>query len=154
MATTMNKWRNVNYTDDGCTLYQCLSCMNKFEGRTGPVRFCTFCGTEWEGQHEARPSGTPRWLYDRYGGEGFDAELATTSGRKRLWESRPKQTEWEWVVETRTNWGQEWGQWERVVGLRYTMGSFKYAKDVLCMKRAESKSRPYKQAFRVRLVKK
>jgi hypothetical protein len=51
-------WRHVNYTDDGCDLYQCLSCKYTWESRTSPNsydgkqnwRFCPVCGCEWEGE--------------------------------------------------------------------------------------------------------
>ncbi len=29
-------WRCVRYTDDGCSLYQCLACKNEWEGRSAP----------------------------------------------------------------------------------------------------------------------
>lgn len=29
-------WRNVRYTDDGCTVYQCLSCYEEWEARSEP----------------------------------------------------------------------------------------------------------------------
>lgn len=36
------KWRQVEYTDDGCYSYQCLSCYNSWEGRTAPGRVVDF----------------------------------------------------------------------------------------------------------------
>jgi hypothetical protein len=33
------KWRTVKYTDDGCSLYQCLSCKRVWEARTDPGYF-------------------------------------------------------------------------------------------------------------------
>ena len=35
------KWRYVRYTDDGCSLYQCLNCYNGWEARTEPGWFDT-----------------------------------------------------------------------------------------------------------------
>ena len=46
------RYRHVDYTDDGCNLYQCLNCYKHIEGRTGPQKFCTWCGIEWEGIHK------------------------------------------------------------------------------------------------------
>jgi len=48
------KWRYVEYTDDGCTVYQCLSCYDSIEGRFSPAdwKFCPYCGVEWEGEHK------------------------------------------------------------------------------------------------------
>lgn len=48
------KWRYVEYTDDGCTIYQCLSCYGHIEGRLNPAdwKYCPYCGVEWEGEHK------------------------------------------------------------------------------------------------------
>lgn len=58
----INRWREVTYTDDGCSVYQCLMCKGRYEGRTAPGWFehdtgvyhpifvyCPFCGTCWDG---------------------------------------------------------------------------------------------------------
>ena len=48
------KWRHVEYTDDGCNVYQCLSCYDSIEGRFSPSywKFCPYCGVEWAGEHK------------------------------------------------------------------------------------------------------
>ena len=48
------KWRHVEYTDDGCNVYQCLSCYDSIEGRFSPSywKFCPYCGVEWQGEHK------------------------------------------------------------------------------------------------------
>ena len=48
------RWRKIEYTDDGCTLYECLHCYQRFEGRffLGDWKFCPYCGAEWKGEHE------------------------------------------------------------------------------------------------------
>ena len=33
-------WRHVDWSDDGCSLFQCLNCKNGWEARTDP-------GAEW-----------------------------------------------------------------------------------------------------------
>lgn len=73
------KWRYIRYTDEGCALYQCLSCYNDWDSRTAPGWFnttrsipspvedgtnyyieiepeytpawtlCPYCGVQWEG---------------------------------------------------------------------------------------------------------
>jgi len=47
-------WRKVEYTDDGCSIYECLSCYNSWEARTSPEwsgwQFCPCCGVGWESQ--------------------------------------------------------------------------------------------------------
>lgn len=58
-------WREVKYTDDGCSIYECLNCYSGWEsrsapwwsedgkkpvGRKGVWNFCPVCGIEWSGQ--------------------------------------------------------------------------------------------------------
>ena len=52
-------WRLVDYADDGCSVYQCLSCKYIWESRTSPKNyggrypdwtFCPVCGRKWEGE--------------------------------------------------------------------------------------------------------
>ena len=49
----LNRWRTAEYTDDGCSVYECLSCKAQWEARTSPEhahwRFCPVCGTQWHG---------------------------------------------------------------------------------------------------------
>ena len=44
-------WRYIEYTDDGCALYECLSCHQQWEGRTAPgwVSDCQSCEATDEG---------------------------------------------------------------------------------------------------------
>lgn len=39
-------WRYVHYTDDGCAIYQCLNCYNKWESRTAPGWYNPFMGVD------------------------------------------------------------------------------------------------------------
>ena len=49
----MRKYRLVQYTDDGCSLYQCLSCKETIgEARHIALNFCSACGIKFEGRHE------------------------------------------------------------------------------------------------------
>jgi hypothetical protein len=45
-------WRNIEYTDDGCSIFQCLNCYKTWEARTNPEwgewKFCPVCGIAWE----------------------------------------------------------------------------------------------------------
>jgi len=45
-------WRKVEYTDDGCSIYECLSCYNQWEARSNPEysewKFCPYCAIMWE----------------------------------------------------------------------------------------------------------
>lgn len=57
-------WREVRYTDDGCSIYECLNCYNSWESRSPPWneykgirsarggiwRLCPICGCHWLGQ--------------------------------------------------------------------------------------------------------
>jgi hypothetical protein len=61
------KWREKRYTDDGCSLYECLNCKNIWESRSTPEygwKFCPYCGIEWVGEIKGRPSGIPRWRHE------------------------------------------------------------------------------------------
>lgn len=61
------KWREVEYTDDGCSVYQCLSCYQQWEGRSSPEygwKFCPFCGIQWTGGVMSRSHYTPRWRWE------------------------------------------------------------------------------------------
>lgn len=61
------KFRDCGYTDEGCSLYQCLSCKNQWESRSSPEygwRFCPYCGVQWTGEIKCRPSHTPRWRWN------------------------------------------------------------------------------------------
>lgn len=51
----LNKWRLVEYTDDGCSLYECLKCKDQWESRSSPRNYCSECGTKWEGKLEPSP---------------------------------------------------------------------------------------------------
>jgi len=53
--------RHVRYTDDGCDVWQCLSCKQDWESRSQVAgdwpemkyfKYCPYCGLEWAGQHK------------------------------------------------------------------------------------------------------
>ena len=50
----LKHWRTAEYTDDGCSVYECLSCKAQWEARTSPEhahwRFCPVCGIGWHGR--------------------------------------------------------------------------------------------------------
>lgn len=68
-------WREVKYTDDGCSVYQCLNCYSEWEGRSAPWwsedgkkpdrkgvwNLCPVCGITWIGQIKPKEK-----LYYRY----------------------------------------------------------------------------------------
>ena len=49
-------WRYKDYSDDGCSIYECLNCYKEWEARTSPKysewKFCPYCGCVWEGEKE------------------------------------------------------------------------------------------------------
>lgn len=60
--------REVEYVDDGCSRYQCLSCMDVWEGRDSPEygwKFCPYCGIQWEGHKKTRSHWMPKWRYEQ-----------------------------------------------------------------------------------------
>lgn len=61
------KFREKRDTDDGCSVFQCLSCYQEWESRTPPEygwKYCPYCGVEWKGQEKGRLSGYPRWQWE------------------------------------------------------------------------------------------
>lgn len=61
------RWRELHYTDDGCSKYQCLSCKESWESRSTPEygwKFCPYCGVKWEGGLKCRTSEIPRWQWE------------------------------------------------------------------------------------------
>lgn len=63
------KYRYMEYTDDGCCLYQCLNCYNEWESRTDPEygwHWCPYCGIKWESKQEARRATIEKWRWLLY----------------------------------------------------------------------------------------
>lgn len=50
MTRPFNKFREVDYLNDGVSRYQCLSCKETWDARSTPGPFCSYCGTRWEGE--------------------------------------------------------------------------------------------------------
>jgi hypothetical protein len=74
-------WREFQYTDDGCSVYQCLNCYSKWEswgapwwsedghkpvGKKGIWVYCPVCGVEWVDQIMPKEKKYHRY-YPRYG---------------------------------------------------------------------------------------
>jgi hypothetical protein len=47
-------WRYVRYTDDGCSIYECLACKGTWEMRGGgrEWKWCPMCSCKWKGLKE------------------------------------------------------------------------------------------------------
>lgn len=71
----LNRWREVKYDDDGCSIYQCMKCKESWSSRTAPgytqyylpertytptFNFCPFCGTKWDKEHTNRTDNNDR----------------------------------------------------------------------------------------------
>ena len=55
----IDKWRFVKYTNDGCSLFQCLHCYEMWDSRTNPEdwyhskwQYCPYCGCKWMGEQK------------------------------------------------------------------------------------------------------
>ncbi len=77
----LNRWRLVEYTDDGCSIYECLKCDAQWEARTSPEhshwRFCPVCGTQWQGALPLnRERANHRWQRRAGGSSDRQRELA------------------------------------------------------------------------------
>ncbi len=93
-------YRYVNYTDDGCTLHQCLACGQKWEGRSAPEygwKFCPYCGVKWTGKLECRTADEPGWLYRLR-----KTNLALGDKLDRLRFNDGSKLTHGWVIESRT----------------------------------------------------
>lgn len=130
--TIKGQYRRVRYTDDGCTIYQCLWCMNRIEIRDDPVFwcFCPKCGKSWFTRLECRDHDTPAWAWNRYG--SYDCEHPTyyTHHKDEYW----------WIIEERTKWpNSEWSGWHHETCCRVefgTVGAWRIAQQQLNMCRA------------------
>lgn len=89
------KYRHMQYTDDGCDRYQCLSCYDTMEVRSVSFNFCPSCGIKFDGQLECRKTYIPRWLYDLNLDEDRTYEL-----QHKIW----KTVKTGWVLKKRTVW--------------------------------------------------
>lgn len=94
----MNKWRKVQYLNDGVDEYQCLKCKSRFcvFSYVELWKFCPFCGTQWEGQHECSTRDERREkIYDKM----TEAQREQESLRYREFKSHfvvQKQCLWKW----------------------------------------------------------
>lgn len=67
---SINLWLEKRYTDDGCSVFQCLMCYKQWESRTAPGHigykdgvyvpyfvYCPCCGTKWDGKRTSKVGG-------------------------------------------------------------------------------------------------
>lgn len=91
----LNKWRRVQYLDDGVSSYQCLACGKGWNSTSSPSdygwKYCPHCGLEWEDEHDCREHGHRQ--YDAY--SKMTEEQHKTQSRKR------EENEQEWTIQSR-----------------------------------------------------
>lgn len=108
--TPKGQYRKVRYTDDGCTIYQCLWCLGTLETRDDPHygwNFCPKCGKSWFNRLQCRDHDIPRWYYERWG-NGDDPNAPSVY---EMYPPRPQSTA-TWIIECRTKWFNDpWGEW-------------------------------------------
>jgi len=110
----MNKWRYVQYEDDGVEGYQCLHCKGNVSTRDmfrhheeSAWKFCPHCGTGMNGFHECREHYVPRWVYDRWGNNYPDEVDKNIRSIYQTPRSRLR-----YIVESRIHWfGEDPGPW-------------------------------------------
>jgi len=60
-------WIKKDYTNDGCSIYQCLNCYKSWEARTNPEysnwKYCPVCGIIWT---QEKKSERPEWKSKRW----------------------------------------------------------------------------------------
>lgn len=92
------KYRTVEYVDDGVYRYQCLSCKEMFDIRSGPQNYCMNCGIKFDVKLDSRIKGLPRWVYDMYGND-YPWDMEIYPKRKRIFPN--------WIIQERTKWINE-----------------------------------------------
>ena len=99
----LNKYRYVEYADDGCDVYECMSCKDRWEVRSFPTVYCGNCGVKFEGKHECRSHVEPRWEYERFTKHQkyYDSPLRYGSDEREAYEAA-RAKEKVWVIQKRT----------------------------------------------------
>jgi hypothetical protein len=97
----LNKYRDVEYSDDGCEVYECMACKAQWEVRYFPTAYCGNCGIKFEGQHECRGHYTPRWEYERFDGHYWDERDYETRRAEDKEKEAIKAKEKVWVIQKR-----------------------------------------------------
>lgn len=101
----LNKFRYVDYDDDGCSIYECLSCYERWSARYFGEKYCGYCGAKWDGPHGD--------LLNRKENYGPRRKRIEDAFEKRGWVF-PKDNYFRWVIEERVKWpNSEWGEWKR-----------------------------------------
>lgn len=104
----INRWRMVNYLEDGVSGFQCLMCMNTWTAQTAPGydhwetkryartwHYCPYCATHWDGRVQG-------WGEQSLGPRRERIEKAKM--KVRVWK-RVEPPFW-WVIQTRTYWAE------------------------------------------------
>jgi hypothetical protein len=107
---SINFWRYVNYSDDGCSIYQCLMCYNKWDARTEPgwydvdntyhptFIYCPFCGTKWIGKHGGGRSRDDEYYNEKnYGPRKYKIAKAL----QNAWNRPIKKNKKFWIIESK-----------------------------------------------------
>jgi hypothetical protein len=84
----IKKFRCIEYTDDGCSVYECLWCKASWEARYFPMVYCGGCGIKFEGEivKEQEP----------YDPAAYDRQDAINKAEKAR-----RDNESRWVIEVR-----------------------------------------------------
>lgn len=92
-------YRTVNYTDEGCSIGQCLSCYLTWEGRgSHDWAYCPYCGVKWEDILKCRDHYTPKWKWNyalKHGEAGLRDLIIS-----RISQDIPRRTRG-WMIEKR-----------------------------------------------------
>lgn len=132
-------WRYVNYTDDGCSIYQCLNCYNKWEARTAPGRYdpyeyidepvsgCTVVkrgdGTHYYFLERDIPLYKEGWKFCPHCGCEWDGAIVPDYDNEYMYQGRrlevyrmvknlpysSSQPDWYWLIQERQVWADRDG---------------------------------------------
>lgn len=141
----INQWRKVEYTDDGCTVYECLKCKAGWESRSDPEwgkwQFCPCCGTKWDGQLKWDENAK----YEKH-------RLRNSAKQVQVFPN--------WIVEERYTdpmWNDEGPLWERATELKnypavQAHAALKSHRQWHSRTRHKNDKQPWTHEFRLRLL--
>jgi len=99
---SISMWFVKDYTDDGCSIYQCLNCYNVWESRTSPKyakwKYCPVCGIEWT---QEKKSERPEWKEKRWVNDEEPLNVCEFIIEKRQVLDSDEKTEWKQESECR-----------------------------------------------------
>ncbi len=98
---SIKKFRYVQYTDDGCSEWQCLNCYKSIEGRLNIAKWkgCPYCFCKWTGEHKCMPADERHYT------------LVPEDIRNNEWKKKEASKTF-WVIEEKTKYNGNESEWK------------------------------------------